>query len=73
MNLYSSHYCEDSQTSLVCHSSSVLNICPQVRTGVFRGGANSETDPAQIVVDDVEAAVTAGLHCARSMRWHSMR
>lgn len=44
-----------------------------VRTGVFRGGKNSDTDPAQIVVDDVEAAVEAGLHRTRSLRWHSMR
>lgn len=51
----------------------LLGFVPQVRTGVFRGGANSETDPANIVVDDVEAAVAAGLHAARSMRWHSMR
>lgn len=44
-----------------------------VRTGVFRGGKNSDTDPAQIVVNDVEAAVEAGLHRTRSLRWHSMR
>ncbi len=44
-----------------------------VRTGVFRGGANSTSDPAQIVVEDVEAAVDAGLHRARSQKWHSMR
>lgn len=27
----------------------------------------------QVVVDDVEAAVEAGLHRARNAKWHSMR
>ena len=58
---------------LTLHSLKLVTHGAQVRTGVFRGGGNSETDPAQIVVDDVEAAVEAGLHKARSMRWHSMR
>jgi phosphoglycolate phosphatase-like HAD superfamily hydrolase len=44
-----------------------------VRTGVFQGEGNSEVDPAHIVVTDVLAAVQAGLHRARSSRWHSMR
>ena len=45
-----------------------------VRTGVFQGGgANSESDPAHMVVTDVLAAVQAGLHRARSSKWHSMR
>ena len=44
-----------------------------VRTGVFRGGHNSPTDPARIVVDDVLGAVQAALHRARGARFHSMR
>jgi hypothetical protein len=44
-----------------------------VKTGVFSGGGNSPSDPAAIVVDDVDAAVTAAHHYVRSMRWHSMR
>lgn len=45
-----------------------------VRTGVFNGpGCNCQVDPAHIVVDDVEAAIEAASHHARSMRWHSMR
>jgi hypothetical protein len=45
-----------------------------VRTGVFRGpGDNCERDPAHLVVDDVDAAVDAALHRARSQKWHSMR
>lgn len=46
-----------------------------VRTGVFRGpsGGNSASDPAHIVVEDVEAAVVAGLHHTRNLKWHSMR
>jgi ribonucleotide monophosphatase NagD (HAD superfamily) len=46
-----------------------------VRTGVFAGppGANCHVDPAHIVVDDVEGAVDAALHRARSDKWHSMR
>lgn len=44
-----------------------------VRTGVFREGGNSCSDPAHVVVSDVLAAVQAGLHRARSSRWHSMR
>ncbi len=39
-----------------------------VRTGVFRGGTNSDSDPAAIVVADVEEAVAAGLHRTRSHR-----
>ncbi|KFM26685.1 putative CDP-alcohol phosphatidyltransferase class-I family protein [Auxenochlorella protothecoides] len=44
-----------------------------VRTGVFRGPGNSERHPARLVVEDVEAAVRAALHRARSATWHSMR
>jgi ribonucleotide monophosphatase NagD (HAD superfamily) len=45
-----------------------------VRTGVFAGpGANCNVDPAHIVMDDVDHAVDAALHRARSARWHSMR
>jgi ribonucleotide monophosphatase NagD (HAD superfamily) len=44
-----------------------------VRTGVFQGGANSRSDPAALVVDDVDAAVTAALHRSREAKWHSMR
>ncbi len=45
-----------------------------VRTGVFSGErANDEEFPADVVVDDVDAAVQAALHRTRSMRWHSMR
>jgi ribonucleotide monophosphatase NagD (HAD superfamily) len=45
-----------------------------VRTGVFEGReANSATDPAHIVVDDVAAAVEAARHRERLARWHSMR
>eukprot|EP00775_Hariotina_reticulata_P006312 gene6312-6547_t len=44
-----------------------------VCTGVYQGEGNSEADPAHIVVTDVLAAVQAGLHRARSSRWHSMR
>jgi HAD superfamily hydrolase (TIGR01456 family) len=44
-----------------------------VRTGVFQGMSNCEADPAQLVLPDVLAAVRAGLHRARSVRWHSMR
>lgn len=41
------------------------------QTGVAR--ANCSRDPAQVVVDDVEAAVDAALHRARHAKWHSMR
>ena len=45
-----------------------------VRTGVFSGEkANDDEFPADVVVDDVDAAVQAALHRARNMRWHSMR
>ena len=45
-----------------------------VRTGVFSGESmNDEEYPADVVVEDVDAAVQAALHRARSMRWHSMR
>eukprot|EP00878_Enallax_costatus_P027545 GHUV01029672.1.p1 GENE.GHUV01029672.1~~GHUV01029672.1.p1 ORF type:complete len:256 (+),score=92.69 GHUV01029672.1:727-1494(+) len=44
-----------------------------VRTGVFTEGLNSKSDPAHVVVTDVLAAVQAGLHGARTSRWHSMR
>lgn len=45
-----------------------------VRTGVFTGEmANDEEYPADVVVEDVDAAVQAALHRTRSMRWHSMR
>ena len=45
-----------------------------VRTGVFSGEKpNDEEFPADVVVDDVDAAVQAALHRARNMRWHSMR
>ena len=45
-----------------------------VRTGVFSGPeANDAEHPAKIVVDDVLDAVKAGLHRARSQRWHSLR
>lgn len=44
-----------------------------VRTGVFNKGLNSTSDPAHLVVTDVCAAVQAGLHRARTSRWHSMR
>ena len=45
-----------------------------VKTGVFRGpGDNSESDPADIVVDHVADAVEAALHRYRHTRWHSMR
>lgn len=45
-----------------------------VKTGVFNGpGANSETDAAQVVVENVEEAVDAALHRARAVRWHAMR
>lgn len=45
-----------------------------VRTGVFQGpGPNCPQDPADIVVDDVEAAVEACLNASRSAKWHSMR
>ena len=43
-----------------------------VRTGIFQGG-NSSRHPADIVVDDVQQAVEAGLHRSRSEKWHSMR
>ena len=41
------------------------------KTGVAR--QNSAAIPAQVVVDDVEAAVEAALHRARHAKWHSMR
>lgn len=41
------------------------------KTGVAR--ADSATHPAQVVVDDVEAAVEAALHRTRHSKWHSMR
>ena len=45
-----------------------------VKTGVFRGpGANSDSDPADIVVDHVADAVQAALHRNRYTRWHSLR
>ena len=45
-----------------------------VRTGVFEGReANSATDPAHVVVDDVAAAVAAAQHRTRLARWHAMR
>lgn len=44
-----------------------------VRTGVFEGEGNSNTDPAHVVVDDVAAAVDAAMHRARQTKWHSMR
>lgn len=45
-----------------------------VRTGVFQSGkTNDEEFPADVVVDDVDAAVQSALHRTRSMRWHSMR
>ena len=45
-----------------------------VRTGIFPGDkANDEEFPADVVVQDVDAAVQAALHRTRSMRWHSMR
>jgi len=45
-----------------------------VKTGVFSGDkANDEEFPADVVVEDVDAAVQAALHRMRSMRWHSMR
>lgn len=44
-----------------------------VRTGVFQGGSNSMVHPADLVVEDVEAAVEAALHRARSTKWHSLR
>ena len=42
-------------------------------TGVWDGPGNSADSPADIVVDDVEAAVAAALHQERSDKWHSMR
>ncbi|KAL4440223.1 hypothetical protein ABPG75_003224 [Micractinium tetrahymenae] len=42
-----------------------------IKTGVAR--ANCSRDPAQLVVDNVEAAVDAALHRTRHARWHSMR
>ncbi|KAK9829998.1 hypothetical protein WJX72_009132 [[Myrmecia] bisecta] len=45
-----------------------------VRTGVFQGPeANDPEDPADIVVDDVAAAVDAALHRSRNSKWHSLR
>lgn len=45
-----------------------------VRTGVFSGDqANDAEHPADLVVDDVDAAVQAALHRTRSALWHSMR
>jgi len=46
-----------------------------VRTGVFQGGpgGNSTQHPADLVVEDVEQAVLAGLHRGRSTKWHSLR
>lgn len=47
-----------------------------VHTGVFQpseGVVNCQRDAARIVVKDVDAAVTAALHRARSMEWHSLR
>ena len=45
-----------------------------VRTGVFQSSErNCPVDPADIVVDDVAAAIKAASHHARNMRWHSMR
>jgi ribonucleotide monophosphatase NagD (HAD superfamily) len=45
-----------------------------VRTGVFQSRKmNDEEFPADVVVDDVDAAVQSALHRTRSMRWHSMR
>jgi ribonucleotide monophosphatase NagD (HAD superfamily) len=45
-----------------------------VRTGVFKSAAaNCVVDPAHIVVDDVEHAITAAYHHLRSVKWHSMR
>eukprot|EP00887_Chlorella_sp_A99_P002473 scaffold10.g2473.t1 len=41
------------------------------KTGVAR--ENSRVHPAQVVVDDVDAAVQAAVHRSRSLRWHSMR
>lgn len=42
-----------------------------VRTGVYRDG--DDTRGADVVVDDVDQAVDAALHRARSVRWHAMR
>lgn len=53
-----------------------------VRTGVFGNNGdddgrpppdNDATDPADVVVADVRAAVEAALHRARSVKWHSLR
>jgi HAD superfamily hydrolase (TIGR01450 family) len=55
-----------------------------VRTGVFGSGGgggddgrpfpdNDVTDPADVVVADVRAAVEAALHRARAVKWHSLR
>ncbi|KAF8072704.1 Retrovirus-related Pol polyprotein from transposon TNT 1-94 [Scenedesmus sp. PABB004] len=44
-----------------------------VRTGVHEGPGNCDHNPAHVLVQDVLAAVEAGLHRARSMRWHSLR
>lgn len=41
------------------------------KTGVAT--ADCPTDSAAVVVEDVEAAVDAGLHRARRDKWHSMR
>ena len=66
------HVAEDHET--LHHTMSGVP-CAQVRTGVFSGpaGTNSDSDPAHLVVEDVEEAVAAGLHRARSVKWHSMR
>ena len=45
-----------------------------VRTGVFNSpDSNDAEHPAAVVVEDVHEAVKAGLHRARSHKWHSMR
>lgn len=46
-----------------------------VRTGVFDDpdAANDPTFPADLVVDDVEAAVKAALNRTRAARWHRYR
>lgn len=45
-----------------------------VKTGVFQGpGPNCPVDGAVLVVEDVSAAVEAGLHHSRALRWHAMR
>lgn len=56
---------------LACRPCAVPVQCALHVTGGTALGCLPHT--SQVVVDDVEAAVEAGLHRARHAKWHSMR